>query len=415
MDHAPISAARRVFNQVSFVVMILFLPLWTWYCLICVKHYDGTIVFPNAEFWAHVRAPNIEGFAVYLGWLLLQAALYHWLPGRAEQGQPLPDGKRLGYTLNGLLSLIITLALWAVLHFTGVVPGAFIYDNLESILGSANVVVFLLCGYIFWLGRQQATDEERQLNILEAFFLGAARNPRNGRFDWKFFCESRPGLTLWLLIALSCTAHQYETYGTVTNAMAIACAMIGLYIIDYYVNEDAILTTWDIVHEPFGWMLCWGSLVYVPFFYPLAAVWLADHSYSLPWWGAIATLAIGITGYLIFRQCNIQKHRFRKDPNTKVWGKAPTYIQTQRGTKLLTSGWWGIASHANYLGDLMIALSMGLTVGSSTLWGYAYFLAFVILLIHRDWRDDQHCAVKYGDDWKAYRAKVKWHIIPGIY
>ncbi|MEY4513610.1 MAG: Ergosterol biosynthesis family, partial [Pseudomonadota bacterium] len=23
--------------------------------------------------------------------------------------------------------------------------------------------------------------------------IGAALNPRNGSFDWKFFCESRPG------------------------------------------------------------------------------------------------------------------------------------------------------------------------------------------------------------------------------
>ncbi len=415
MTTTPPSNAVRRFNMAAFLVLMAGLPFWVWYCQIAVRHYDGALVFPDAAFWSYVEMPNLEGFLFYVGWLLLQAGLYQFLPGRPEEGQPLPDGSRLTYRLNGLASFVISIGLWAGLHFSGVMPGEYIYEHLPVILGSANVVVMGLCVYVYLLGRAQATAEEKQLNALEAFFLGAARNPRNGRFDWKFFCESRPGLTFWVLIALSCAVHQYKTFGTVTNAMMLICFFIFLYIVDYYIHEDAILTTWDIIHEPFGWMLCWGSLIYVPFFYPMSAVWLANSDYSLPTWAAAAILALCIAGYVIFRQCNIQKHRFRKDPTTLIWGKPPTFIQTQRGSKLLTSGWWGVASHANYLGDLMMSLAMGLTVGGNTLFGYGYFLAFVILLVHRDYRDDQHCAAKYGDDWKAYRQKVRWHIVPGLY
>jgi protein-S-isoprenylcysteine O-methyltransferase Ste14 len=415
MTTTPASISVRRFNMAAFVILMTGLPVWVWYCLIAVTHYDGALVWPSVEFWSYVEPPSVDGLLFYAGWLALQAGLYHFLPGRREEGQPLPDGSRLTYRLNGLASFAISLGLWALLHATGLMPGDFIYLHLPTILGTANVVVLGLCVYVYVLGRAQATAEERRLNALEAFFVGAARNPRNGRFDWKFFCESRPGLTFWVLIAFSCAAHQYETFGHITNAMGLVCFSIFLYIADYYVHEDAILTTWDIVHEPFGWMLCWGSLVYVPFFYPLAAIWLASHAYSLPMWAAIGILILNVTGYVIFRQCNIQKHRFRKDPATKIWGKPPTFIQTERGTKLLTSGWWGVASHANYLGDLMMALAMGLTVGGNTVFGYGYFFAFVILLIHRDWRDDRHCAAKYGDDWKAYRAKVRWHIVPGLY
>ncbi len=415
MSATPPSNAVRRFNMVAFFVLITGLPVWVWYCLVAVMHYDGALVWPDAEFWSHVEPPSLEGALFYVGWLGLQAALYHFLPGQLEEGQPLPDGSRLPYRLNGLLSFAISIGLWAALHFTGVMPGDFIYLHLPTILGTANFVVFGLCFYVYFLGRAQATAEEKQLNALEAFFLGAARNPRSGTFDWKFFCESRPGLTFWVIIAFSCAVHQYETFGYVTNAMALVCFAIFLYIADYYVHEDAILTTWDIVHEPFGWMLCWGSLVYVPFFYPLAAIWLANHAYSLPMWAAAGILALNVLGYVIFRQCNIQKHHFRRNPETKIWGKPPEFIETKRGTKLLTSGWWGVASHANYLGDLMMSLAMGLTVGGNTLFGYGYFLAFVILLVHRDYRDDKHCAAKYGDDWKAYRAKVRWHIVPGLY
>lgn len=409
------SPTVRLFNNICFIGMIIGLPFWVWFCLISVLHYDGRLVMPDAEFWSHIAAPNLEMLGFYLGWLLLQAGLYLFLPGKAEQGQPLPDGTRLDYRLNGLLSFVISVGLWAVLHFTGLLPGDYIYNNIEALVSTANIVVFLLCFYIFFLGRSQATDEEKRFNMLEAFFIGAARNPRNGRFDWKFFCESRPGLTFWVIVGLSCAVHQYETNGEVTNAMWIVCFMISLYIVDYYVVEDAILTTWDIVHEPFGWMLCWGSLIYVPFFYPLAAIWLADHPYVLSDWAAAGILLLGVSGYVIFRQANIQKHRFRQGAGKKIWGREPEYIQTQKGTKLLTSGWWGIASHANYLGDLMMALAMGLTVGFNTVFGYGYFLAFVVLLIHRDWRDNKHCAEKYGEDWVTYRKKVRWHILPGIY
>lgn len=415
MSSSPTSPAMRAFNHVAYVVLITCLPIWVWYCLIAVTEYGGALVVPDAAFWSHVQPPSLEGFAFYAGWLALQASLYHFLPGKPEQGQPLDDGSRLTYRLNGLASFLITLALWGTLHVTGVMPGDYIYRHLGTILGTANIIVFALCFYVFFLGRSQATDDERSVSALEAFFIGAARNPRNGRFDWKFFCESRPGLTFWVVISLSCAMHQYETFGHVTNAMMLICFAIFLYIVDYYIHEDAILTTWDIVHEPFGWMLCWGSLVYVPFFYPLSAIWLASNDYSLPWWAVAGILALNVLGYVIFRQCNIQKHRFRRDATTKIWGKPPEFIQTKRGTKLLTSGWWGVASHANYLGDLMMSLAMGLAVGGETLFGYGYFLAFVILLIHRDWRDDRHCAAKYGDDWKAYRAKVRWHIVPGIY
>lgn len=415
MTSTPPSNAVRLFNMTAFVVLMAGLPFWVWYCLIAVTQYDGALVFPDAAFWSHVRMPNLEGLAFYAAWLALQAGLYHFLPGKAEEGQPLPDGSTLSYRLNGLASFFISIALWAGLHVSGVVPGDYIYLHMPEILGTANVLVMALCFYVYFLGRSQATDEEKQMNFLEAFFLGAARNPRNGRFDWKFFCESRPGLTFWVLIALSCAVHQYETFGHVTNAMMLICFSIFLYIVDYYIHEDAILTTWDIIHEPFGWMLCWGSLIYVPFFYPMSAVWLASHDYSLPIWAAAGIFVLGVTGYVIFRQCNIQKHRFRKDPTTKIWGKPPEFIQTKRGSKLLTSGWWGVASHANYLGDLMMSLAMGLAVWNNTLFGYGYFLAFVILLVHRDWRDDKHCADKYGDDWKAYRQKVRWHIVPGLY
>ncbi len=38
-------------------------------------------------------------------------------------------------------------------------------------------------------------------------------------------------------------------------------------------------------------------------------------------------------------------------------------LPTARGTKLLISGWWGIARHINYLGDLLMGLAWCLPTG----------------------------------------------------
>ena len=46
---------------------------------------------------------------------------------------------------------------------------------------------------------------------------------------------------------------------------------------------------------------------------------------------------------------------------------------------------------------------------------YFYIIYFTILLVHRERRDHDMCAVRYGKDWDAYCAKVPYRIVPGVY
>lgn len=119
-----------------------------------------------------------------------------------------------------------------------------------------------------------------------------------------------------------------------------------------------------------------------------------------------------------------------------------SYIETQRGTRLLTSGWWGYSRHPNYLGDWLMSWAYclptwasGYVIHSSILHGekvvtqgpnnemagwaipitYFYMLYFAILLIHRENRDSANCAKKYGKSWDEYCRIVKWRILPGVY
>jgi delta14-sterol reductase len=162
-------------------------------------------------------------------------------------------------------------------------------------------------------------------------------------------------------------------------------------------------------------MLSWGALVWVPFTYTLQAYYLVTHAHDLPAAATIGIISLNVAGYVIFRSVNLQKHRFRNDPTRTVWGRPPEYIRTANGPLLLTSGWWGIARHANYLGDLMMGLAWCLPTGFEHPLPYFYIVYFLILLVHRERRDHAMCAKKYGHDWEAYCHKVRWRIVPGVY
>lgn len=75
---------------------------------------------------------------------------------------------------------------------------------------------------------------------------------------------------------------QHEREGGVTDVLAPPVC----------VPQEAILTTMDLMHDGFGFMLAFGDLVWVPFTYTLQAYYLVDHPnpLGLPALAAIVTL-----------------------------------------------------------------------------------------------------------------------------
>ncbi|HEY2382050.1 MAG TPA: DUF1295 domain-containing protein, partial [Terriglobia bacterium] len=364
---------------------------------------------------SRIPAPTWTSVALYGGWFLLQALLQVVAPGRIHEGIVLADGARLKYKMNGWFTFWFTMAAAGAAAGFGWIPATIFYDQFGPLLTTVNIFAFAFGVFLYLHGKNSKTQERRTGSPFCDYFTGTALNPRVGSFDFKLFCEARPGLILWILINLSFAAKQYQLHGTVTVPMILVNAFHFLYIADYYFHEEAILTTWDIKHENFGWMLCWGDLVWVPFMYTLQAHYLIDHTHELSVPTTVAIVALNLAGFVIFRGANIQKHKFRKNPDRPVWGKPAQYIETSRGTLLLTSGWWGIARHTNYLGDLMMGLAWCLPTGFEHPLPYFYILYFTILLLNREWRDNLMCSEKYGKDWESYCRKVPWRIVPGVY
>ena len=126
-----------------------------------------------------------------------------------------------------------------------------------------------------------------------------------------------------------------------------------------------MLSTADITTEGFGFMLCYGDLVWVPFTYSLQARFLSFVTVRLPPWAVAAIVAIFVAGFAIFRLSNLEKDRFRRNPEAPEVAYLET-IPTRTGSRLIVSGWWGLARHINYFGEMLMALGIALPAALAT-------------------------------------------------
>lgn len=405
------------------LAMIIVLPIFTAYLFFAVRFNDGAVLpGPGADWEGFKRAmmPTWRAATIYGSWFTLQALLQRYAPGREVLGTELPDGRRLPYRMNGLFSLVVTFIAVAILHWSGILSIRTLHDEFGALISVMTIFVFLFSIFLYWYGKQHGQARHLSGKLIHDFWMGTGHNPRvppnRDGLDLKIFCEARPGLILWVLINTSFAFVQYERYGFVSTSMILVCVFQMLYIIDYFWNEEAILTTMDIKHENFGFMLAFGDLLWVPMTYSLQAHYLIDRVHSLSWWGAALIVGVNMLGLYIFRAVNLQKHKFRRDPeHARIWGKKAEYLQTQQGGKLLLSGFWGWSRHFNYVGDILMALSWSLPCLFDSILPYFYPIYFASLLIHRERRDHKLCSKKYGADWDRYCQRVRWRIIPGIY
>lgn len=362
-----------------------------------------------------------------LAWFLLQVFLCYTLPVELVEGALLPikPKQRLVYRINGHLAFWVTfLLLFFVypvfdeegrLQFTQA-PLHLLYDYytplaLASIIWCAMLSVYL---YVKSFGKGLILAKGGTSgNAIYDFYIGRELNPRWGSFDWKEFCELRPGLMGWALLNAAFVIVQKEKLGYVSGSMILVNIFQFLYVWDALYQERAILTTMDITTDGFGFMLVFGDMAWVPFTYSLQARYLVDHDPGLGLLNLITILGINCIGYFIFRGANSQKDAFRRDPQDKQV-RHLQYLQTKRGTRLLTTGWWGLARKINYTGDWIMGLSWCLVCGFSSIVPYFYAIYFCVLLIHRSERDDHMCKLKYGNDWETYKMMVPYRFIPGI-
>ncbi|KAK5614555.1 Delta(14)-sterol reductase [Crenichthys baileyi] len=410
---------REFGGTLGAVCIPIFLPLTVLF-LTCVSQSPKASVFqwpprlPSTDQLWDPLAPM-----VLLGWIGLHALLYLMPLGKdwVSEGLVLRGGTRLKYPINGFHGLCISAVLLTVLLGLGA-PLGYLFELLMPLAVSAITVSFLFSIYLyvrsFWAPSHALALGGDTGDPLYDFFIGRELNPRIGNFDLKYFCELRPGLIGWVVINLGMLMKEVELRGSPSLSMILVNCFQLLYVADALWNEEAVLTTMDIVHDGFGFMLVFGDLAWVPFIYSLQASFLVVHPQTLSLLKAAVIVALNGAGYYIFRKSNSQKNQFRRDPTHPSVSGLET-IATATGKRLLVSGWWGLVRHPNYLGDLLMALAWSLPCGFAHLLPYFYVIYFTVLLIHREARDERQCRAKYGLAWDTYCRRVPYRIFPYIY
>lgn len=361
-------------------------------------------------------------------------------------------------------------AIGTLIYGADFVVWTYITDNYLQILTVSTLLAYLISAYAYVRSFQvkAGNSDMRELaagghtgSLIYDFYIGRELNPRAtlpyiGEVDIKTWLEMRPGLTGWILIDLAFVAKQYRAYGYVSDSIVFTTAFQAFYVLYGQYAESGILSMMDITTDGLGFMLAFGDIVWVPFLYSTQVRYLSVYPVHLGWAGLVGLSLVFGLGLHVFRAANAQKHVFRtrpEDPSVKELA----FIQTKRGTRLLTAGWWGMSRHINYFGDWLQALPFSLPTGTAGYvvlsagssaasklagvemtgvaamldgrevvqggaaqgWGmaytYFYVLYFAILLVHREGRDDAACAEKYGDDWERYKKAVRWHILPYVY
>ncbi|EJF63318.1 ERG4/ERG24 ergosterol biosynthesis protein [Dichomitus squalens LYAD-421 SS1] len=370
----------------------------------------------TVDFWKGLW--DTQAFLAYLAWYAFTVVAWFILPGDWIVGTEIRNGQRKKYKINAFSTMLLALGLTAgTLYREGPQPFTFIYEHWVGLV-TASIAMSVFQGLLvyalsFRKGALLALGGNSG-NPIYDFYIGRELNPSIGSFDLKSFNELRPGLILWMLIDIGMVCEQAMRRGgfnKVTDSMWLVLAFQSWYVVDALYNEPAIFTTMDITTDGFGFMLAVGDLAWVPFVYSLQARYLVFNQVELgPIYTAII-IAVNLAGYYIFRVANGEKNDFRNGRNPKNL----QYMTTERGTKLLTSGWWGRSRHPNYMGDLLMAFAWSLPTGFKTPITYFYVIYFAVLLMHRERRDDEACLKKYGKDWTKYKKLVPWRIIPYVY
>ena len=422
--------------------MMVGFPLLMWYMWIGATFFDGHFPAPKKdESLSHFflllanlvyaqAFPSLKAWAIYWGFLIFQAACYLLLPGVTAFGKPLKHegDKQLEYYCSGVWSFYMTLAVAAVLHFTGMFKLYTIIDEFGPIMSVAIISGFLVSIIAYVSALYRGAQHRMTGHHVYDFFMGAELNPRIFRLlDFKMFFEVRLPWFILFLLTSGTAARQYENFGYVSGEVGFMLMAHFLYANACCKAEDLIVTTWDMYSEKWGFMLIFWNLAGVPLSYCHSTLYLANHDPSQYHWNPIV-LASFYASYLfvywVWDTCNSQKNRFRQaERGTMLKRKAfpqlpwqaienPKIIRTEDGSTILVDGWYKYARKLHYTCDLYFALSWGFITGFASPFPWFYPLFFCSMILHRAYRDNQRCQERYGEAWTRYREQVPYIFIP---
>jgi 7-dehydrocholesterol reductase len=377
----------------------------------------------------HWPWPSLDSVTIVLVFVVLQIILLQWLPGKTFEGPITPAGTRPRYKLNGVAAWFVSLVLFLGCSFGfHLFKAGIIWDHFGEILATLVIFALIFCLFLYFKGRNWPSSEDRSLsgNFIWDYYWGVELHPTLFGVNLKQLANCRISMLGWSVIVCSFAAKQAELDpgGHVSNTMLVSVAITLIYLFRFFWWESGYFTSLDIMHDRFGYYICWGVLAWVPAVYALTAQYLVLRPKDLPWPLAAAIFVVGTVAVYVTYAADAQRQRVRSTNGaTTVWGRPPDLIHAhyttangaQHENLLLTSGWWGVARHFHYLPEITLALAWSLPAGFTHFVPYFYVVFLAILLTDRATRDDRRCRRKYGAAWEEYCRRVPWKIIPGVY
>ena len=395
-------------------------------------HYNGSLrEFERTITWQHfadqLPLPSLAAAKILAVWALLQIVLLLGLPGKQYSGPVTPMGNRPRYKLNGVAAFIVThIVLWLGSYRFGFFSPAIIYDRFGELLSTIVIFAPMFCGLLYLKGLYypSTTDTSRSGNVIWDYYWGLELHPALSGISLKQLIVCRFSMMGWSVILFSFLAKQYELHGHVSNAMWLSVALQVLYVFKFFVWEAGYFASLDMMHDRFGFYICWGVMAWVPGVYPFVGLYLVRHPINLSATVVMVIAALGFASLWMNYSADAQRQKIRAtDGRAKIWGRKPEIVRAKYATAdgvehesiLLASGYWGIARHFHYVPEILLGLSWTLPALFDHALPYFYVVYLTILLVDRSRRDDLRCRQKYGEYWSRYCAIARYKIIPGLY
>ena len=217
---------------------------------------DGLAVFVQRSLLQHLLG-NTKAWTFIGCFAVFQLILMRLVPGKRMTGPVTPKGNVPVYKANGLQVYFITLASFVTLAYFKIFNPVDIYDNFPYIIGALCCFSLIIVFGLYLKGRfaPSSTDNSVSGAFFFDYFWGTELYPRVFGWDVKLFTNCRFGMMSWALLVVCYAWKQYDTYGQVSESMAVSVALQLIYITKFFHWEMGYMRTLDIMHDRAGFMI----------------------------------------------------------------------------------------------------------------------------------------------------------------
>eukprot|EP01138_Halocafeteria_seosinensis_P014931 gb/GECG01015242.1/.p1 GENE.gb/GECG01015242.1/~~gb/GECG01015242.1/.p1 ORF type:complete len:438 (+),score=15.82 gb/GECG01015242.1/:1-1314(+) len=352
---------------------------------------------------------NAQVFVFWAGWIAFQSVLLLLSP--KIDGATTPRGHIPQYRGAGIVCFFVNIFVWSL---DWPLPRDWLYHNIVPLLCAAHILALGACCLLMFKGLYypSSTDSGTSHSALMDFYWGTELHPEIGGVQIKQLINCRIGMMLWPILLLSYVAASK----TLNAPLLVSVGLQLVYIFKFFLWEGGYLRSMDMQHDRAGYYTEWGCFVWVPAFYTCASLAYV-HSESTAIVGPTIAAVIGILSIYANWDADMQKYNFKLHGHqAKIWGQPAAYISTDSQSSLLVSGWWGVARHVHYVFEILAAFLWCIPgVVPKDIYPCMYGIYLTILLLHRLFRDDERCQLKYGHAWDRYCQQVPYKLIPLVF